>query len=152
MVDVAAIFDDVFGPGDQDQGVSKNRCARCVGVPEGHKSLENRDTLGTPSEASGHTSNQGVPDESERCAGEVVEKQELTAKVTKAHRAHRKIGASIKHPNPGAFEERAPIFERKCRNPDCTFRCNNLGGNERAGHLAKRAAEMPLKLMLENHR
>ena len=111
MVDVAAIFDDVFGPGDQEQGVSKNRCARCVGVPEGHKSLENLDTLGTPSEASGHTSNQGVPDESERCAREVVEKQELTAKVTKAHRAHRKMDTSTKHPDTDAFEERAAIIE-----------------------------------------
>jgi len=111
MVDVAAIFDDVFGPGDQDQGVSKNRCARCVGVPEGHKPLENIDTLGTPSEASGHTSKKGVPAEDERCARETVEKQELTAKVTKAHRAHRKMDASTKHLDPGAFEERVGIIE-----------------------------------------
>ncbi len=100
MVDVAAIFDDVFGPGDQDQGVSKNRCARCVGVPEGHKSLENLDTPGTPSETSGHTSKKGVPAESERCAREVVEKQEVTGKVTKAHRAHRKMNTSTKSVEP----------------------------------------------------
>jgi len=117
MVDVAAIFDDVFGPGDQDQRVSKNRCARCVGVPEGHKTLESQDTLGTLSEASGHTSNQGVPDESERCARGVVEKQELTAKVTKAHRAHRKMNTSPKHPDPTAFEERSAICEHDGGSP-----------------------------------
>jgi hypothetical protein len=110
MVDVAAIFDDVFGPGDQDQGVSKKRCARCVGVPEGSKSLESLDTPGTPSEAHGHTLKKGVPAESERCAREVVEKQELTAKVTKAHRAHRKMDTSTKHSDPDAFEERAAII------------------------------------------
>ena len=87
MVDVAAIFADVFGPSDQDQGLSKKRCARCVGVPEGHKSLENLDTLGTPSEASGHTSNQGVPDESERCACEVIEKQSLRPR-SQRHTGH----------------------------------------------------------------
>jgi hypothetical protein len=110
MVDVAAIFDDVFGPGDQDQGVSKKRCARCVGVPEGRKSLESLDTPGTPSEAHGHTLKKGVPAESKRCAREVVEKQELTAKVTKAHRAHRKMDTSTKHSDPDAFEERAAII------------------------------------------
>ncbi len=110
MVDVAAIFDDVFGPGEQEQGVSKNRCARCAFVPEGHKSLKSLDTLGTPSGARGHTSKKGVPAESERCAREVVEKQELTAKVTKAHRAHRKMDTSTKHPDPDAFEERAGII------------------------------------------
>ncbi len=110
MVDVAAIFDDVFGPGDQDHGVSKKRCARCVGVPEGRKSLESLDTPGTPSEAHGHTLKKGVPAESERCAREVVEKQELTAKVTKAHRAHRKMDTSTKHSDPDAFEERAAVI------------------------------------------
>ena len=117
MVDVAAIFDDVFGPGDQDQRVSKNRCARCVGVPEGHKTLESQDTLDTRPEANGHTSNQGVPDESERCARGVVEKQELTAKVTKAHRAHRKMDTSPKHPDPAAFEERSAICEHDGGSP-----------------------------------
>ena len=110
MVDVAAIFDDVFGPGDQDQGVSKKRCARCVGVPEGHKSLKSLDTPGTPSEAGGHTSKKGVPAESERCARKTVEKQELTAKVTKAHRAHRKMDTPTKHLDSDAFEERAAII------------------------------------------
>jgi hypothetical protein len=110
MVDVAAIFDDVFGPGDQAQGVSKKRCARCVGVPEGHKLLENIDTPGTPSYACGHTSKKGVPAKSERCARETVEKQEVMAKVTKAHRAHRKIYTSARHPDPEAFEERAAII------------------------------------------
>ena len=117
MVDVAAIFDDVFGPGDQDQRVSKNRCARCVGVPEGHKTLESQDTLNTRPEANGHTSNQGVPDESEGCAREVVGKQELTAKVTKAHRAHRKMDTSPKHPDPAAFEERSVICEHDGGSP-----------------------------------
>ena len=117
MVDVAAIFDDVFGPGDQEQGVSKNRCDRCVGVPEGHKSLESLDTLGTRPEANGHTPNQGVPDESERCAREIVEKQELTATVTKAHRAHRKIDTSPKHPDATAFEERSAICEHDGGSP-----------------------------------
>ncbi len=110
MVDVAAIFDEVFGPGDQGQGSSENRCARCVGVPEGHKSLESRDTLGTPSEAHGHTSKKGVPAESEKCAREVVGKQELTGRVTKAHRAHRQTDTSTKHPDLNVFEERAGII------------------------------------------
>ena len=119
MVDVAAIFDDVFGPGDQDQGLSKKRCARCVGVPEGHKPLENLDTPGTPSEAHGHTSKKGVPAEGKRCDREVVEKQELTDKVTKAHRAHLKMDTSTKHPDPDAFEERAAIIhEAKTRITD----------------------------------
>ena len=60
MVDVAAIFSEVFGPDDQDKGVSKKGCARCAGVSEGHKPLENIDNPSTPAGEKRHTSIQGV--------------------------------------------------------------------------------------------
>ena len=110
MVDVAAIFDEVFGADEQDKGSSKKRCARCAGVPEGHKLLKNLDTLGTPSEVSGHTFQKGVPDESERCARDIVENQEVASEGTRAHRAHLKTDNPSKPADSDAFEERAGII------------------------------------------
>ncbi len=81
MVDVAAIFDEVFGPNDRDKGLSKKGCVRCVGVSEGLKPLENLDNPNTPAGDERHTLKQGVSETDETCARVVVEKQEVTGKV-----------------------------------------------------------------------
>ena len=60
MVDVAAIFDEVFGADERAKGLSENRCVGCVGVSEGRKPLENLDNPDTPAEDKKHTSNKGV--------------------------------------------------------------------------------------------
>ena len=110
MVDVAKIFDDVFGPGDQAQGLSENRCVRCVGVSEGHKPLENPNNPNTPAEDKKHTSNQGVAGTETGCARVIVESQEVTGKDTPTHPTLRKTDTSVKHLDPDAFEERAGII------------------------------------------
>ena len=111
MVDVAAIFDEVFGPGDQDQEVSKNRCVRCVGVSGRHKPLENHENPNTPAGDQRHTLKQGVSRTDEGCARVVVEKQEVTGKGTPTHRTHRKTSTPSRPVDPDAFEERAGIIE-----------------------------------------
>ena len=67
MVDVTAIFDEVFGPDDQDKGLSEKRCARCVGVSEAHKPLEKLDNPNTPAKNKRHTLKKGVLETGGRC-------------------------------------------------------------------------------------
>ena len=111
MVDVAAIFDEVFGPDDQNQGLTKNRCVRCVGVPEGRKLLKNPDNADTPTEDKKHTSDQGVSETDERCVWNVVENQKVIGKDTPTHRTHRKTNTLSQPVDPDDFEERAGIIE-----------------------------------------
>ncbi len=80
MVDVAAIFDEVFGPEDRSKGLPENGCARCVSVPDGHKPLENIDKPDTPTEHNRHTAKQGVPSAVTWCVRNIVEKQCVTVK------------------------------------------------------------------------
>ena len=111
MVDVAAIFDEVFGPDDQNQGLTKNRCVRCVGVPEGRKLLKNPDNADTPTEDKKHTSDQGVSETDERCVWNIVENQKVIGKDTPTHRTHRKTNTLSQPVDPDDFEERAGIIE-----------------------------------------
>lgn len=122
MVDVAAIFSEVFGPDDQDKGVSKKGCARCAGVPEGHKPLENIDNPSTPVGEKRHTLKQGVLNAGTGCAQVIVENQEVTDRDTPTHPAHL-ISDNLSvlagtpsatepdiAPDPDAYEERAAII------------------------------------------
>ena len=111
MVDVAAIFDEVFGPEDQNQGLPENRCVRCVGVSEGRKPLENPDNADTPTEEKKHTSDQGVSETDEGCARDIAQNQKVIGKDTPTHRTHRKTNALSQLVDPDVFEERAGIIE-----------------------------------------
>jgi hypothetical protein len=110
MVDVAAIFDEVFGPEDRSKGLPKNGCARCVGVLAGHNPLENIDNPGTPAGNKRHTAKQGVLNESTRCARDIVKKQHVTGKDTPAHRAHLISDTPLQPIDLDAFSERAGII------------------------------------------
>ena len=110
MVDVAAIFDEVFGPEDRSKGLPENGCARCVSVLDGHKPLENTDKPDTPTEHNKHTAKQGVPSAVTGCVRNIVEKQYVTVKDTPAHRAHLISDSPLQPVDPGAFEERAAII------------------------------------------
>ena len=111
MVDLAAIFDDVFGFDNQEQRVSEKGCARCDGVPEVDKALESKDTLGTPDQNAGHTSNQGVPEKNKGCARDIIEKQEVKGEGTPSHRAHPNSDNPLQTVDPDSYEERAGIIE-----------------------------------------
>jgi hypothetical protein len=111
MVDVAAIFDEVFGLEDHTKGIPENGCARCVGVLGGYKPLENIDNPDTPAGEKRHTSKQGVLSEGVGCAWDIVENQHVTRKDTPAHRAHRKTDTPLQTVDADAFEERAGIIE-----------------------------------------
>ncbi len=110
MVDVAAIFSEIFGPDDQDKGVSKNRCVRCVGVFKDGKSLESQENPNTPAVDKKHTSNQGVCEADARCVQDIVENQEVAGGHTPTHRTHLKSDNPLETVNPDAFEERAAII------------------------------------------
>ncbi len=110
MVDVAAIFDEVFGPEDRSKGLPENGCARCVGVLGGRKPLENIVNPDTPAGNKRHTAKQGVLNESTRCARDIVKKQHVTGKDTPAHRAHLISDNPLQPVDPGAFDERAAII------------------------------------------
>ena len=110
MVDVAAIFDEVFGPEDQSKGLPKNGCARCVGVLGGHKPLESIDNPSTPAGDKRHTLKQGVLNASAGCAQVTVENQEVTDKDTPTHPTHLKVNNPLQPPDTDAFAERAAII------------------------------------------
>ncbi len=110
MVDVAAIFDEVFGPEDRSKGLPENGCARCVGVRADRKPLENIVNPDTPAGNKRHTSKQGVLTESTGCARDFVKKQHVTVKDTPAHRAHLISDNPLQPVGPGAFEEPAAII------------------------------------------
>jgi hypothetical protein len=110
MVDVAAIFDEVFGPDDQDKGLSENGCVRCVGVSGRHKPLENLDNPNTPARDKRHALKQGVLNASTGCAQVTIENQEVTDKDTPTHPTHLKVNNPLQPPDTDAFEERAAII------------------------------------------
>ncbi len=87
MVDVAAIFDEVFGADDQDKGLPENGCVRCVGVSGRHKPLECLDNQNTPAGDKRHTLKQGVSETDERCARFIVKNKKLRA-MTHLHTEH----------------------------------------------------------------
>ncbi len=111
MVNVAAIFDEVFGVDPKNQTFPAKRCVRCFGVSGLPKSLKSHEIANTPEAEKNTPQNQGVSEHGERCAQDIVEYQEVARKDTPAHRTHRKntnveIGA-----DPDSFTERAAIIE-----------------------------------------
>ncbi len=54
MVDVAAIFDEVFGPGDQGQGLPEKKCVLRVSVSGHPKPLEGLDNSNTKTDDTKH--------------------------------------------------------------------------------------------------
>ena len=111
MVDVAEIFDEVFGADERAKGSSENGCVRCVGVSEGAKPLESRENPNTPAADKKHTSNQGVCEAGTRCVRDIVENQEVAGAHTPTHHTHRKSDNPSVPVDPDAFEERSAIIE-----------------------------------------
>lgn len=117
MVDVAAIFDEVFGPDDPAQGLSEKRCVRCVGVSGGVKSLENDNISNTPDLTQKHTLRKGVSEAGERRVRDVVENQNVTAKDTPTHQTHLKMETPAEAVDINSFQERAAIREHDGEQP-----------------------------------
>ncbi len=110
MVDVAAIFDEVFGADERVEGSFENRCVRCVGVFEDDKPLKKQENPNTPAADKKHTSNQGVCEADVRCVQDIIEKQEVTGAHTPTHPTHLKMDNPLQPPDLDAFEERAGII------------------------------------------
>jgi hypothetical protein len=110
MVDVVAIFDDVFGPGERDKGLSENRCVRCVGVSDGDKPLENHENPNTPTSFEKHTSNQGVCEVDSGCVRYIVENQDVAGGHTPTHHTHPKSDNPIPPVDIDVFAERTALI------------------------------------------
>ncbi len=100
MVDVAAIFSEVFGTDEQTKGSSENRCVRCVGVCEDGKPLKSQENLNTPAADKNTPSNQGVCEADARCVRDIVENQEVVGGHTPTHPTHRKMDTPSKPAEP----------------------------------------------------
>ena len=78
MVDVAAIFDEVFGHGDQDQAPPEKKCVSRVFVSGCRKPLGNHDIPNTKTDDTKHKNTKTQSGENEKCVRDIVGKQEVT--------------------------------------------------------------------------
>ncbi len=110
MVDVAAIFDEVFGPGEQDQASPEKKCVSRVSVSGCRKPLRNNDIPNTKIDDTKHIFEKSVSEHSEKCVRDIVEKQEVAGSKHKNTKTHFKMGAPSGPVDADAFEERAGII------------------------------------------
>ena len=111
MVDVAAIFDEVFGHGDQDQAPPEKKCVSCVSVSGCRKPLGKHDTPNTKIDDTKHIFEKSVSENSEKCVQDIVEKQEVTDSKHKNTKTQFKMDAPSEPVDADAFEERSAIIE-----------------------------------------
>ncbi len=110
MVDVASIFEEVFGPDDQDQTSSKNKRVQRVSVSGPGKPLENLDIPDTFSADTRHENTKSKSGENGKCVREIEENQEVIDHRHENTKTHLKTKPPSKPVDGGAFEERAAII------------------------------------------
>ena len=111
MVDVAAIFDEVFGHSDQDQVPPEKKCVSRVSVSGCRKPLGKNDIPNTKIVDTKHIFEKSVSENSEKCVRDIVEKQGVTGSKHKNTKTHFKMDTPLEPVDAGAFEERAAIIE-----------------------------------------
>ena len=110
MVDVAAIFDEVFGPGDQGQGLPEKKCVLRVSVSGHPKPLEGLDNSNTKTDDTKHIFEKNVSENGDKCVRDIVENQGVTGSKHKNTKTHSIMGTLSKPVELDAFEERAAII------------------------------------------
>ena len=88
MVDVAAIFDEVFGPGEHDKGLHEKKCVQRVSVSAPHKPLENLDIPNTKTADTKHIFEKSVSESGEKCFRDIVENQGVNGSKHKSTKTH----------------------------------------------------------------
>ncbi len=111
MVDVAAIFDEIFGPDDPGKGVPEKKCVLGVSVSDPPKSLRGLDIPDTKTGDARHTFEKKVSGQNEKSVRDIEENQGVKGRRHKNTKTHLKMDTPLSPVDHDAFEERAALIE-----------------------------------------